>query len=256
MEWLVVLAILVAVVLVVRSGNKRRLEEHAPLLENLDSFSSARKAVDEDITALAEALQALDGEIGGRPLDEGATADYRRSVDAYDSAKQAMASVSGPAELHHVTAIVADGRYAITCVRARVDGDPLPLRRPPCFFNPSHGPSVRDVSWAPDGGVPRDVPACRLDAERVVAGAEPDTRQVLLGTRRVPYYEAGPAFAPFTAGYFGADTTLFAGTVLGMALSGWYGSLGLDAGSGGGHDPGHDSGPQDPGPDGFGIDDS
>ena len=44
---------------------------------------------------------------------------------------------------------------------------PLPAKRPPCFFNPAHGPSSQNVEWAPPGGVARDVPACPADAERV-----------------------------------------------------------------------------------------
>src|SRR5918996_374258 len=65
-----------------------------------------------------------------------------------------------------------DGRHAIACVRARVAGEPLPTRRPPCFFDPRHGPSVADVPYVPPDGVERDVPACALDVERVRAGAD------------------------------------------------------------------------------------
>ena len=53
------------------------------------------------------------------------------------------------------------------------------------------------------GGAERQVPACALDAERVRAGAEPDVRQVLVGTKRVPYWEGGRAYRPYAAGYFG-----------------------------------------------------
>jgi hypothetical protein len=88
-------------------------------------------------------------------------------------------------------------------VRARVAGEPLPTRRPPCFFDPRHGLSVVDVTWAPPGGTPRDVPACALDAERVRAGAEPDVRKVMVGSQRVPYWQGGRVYAPYAAGYFG-----------------------------------------------------
>src|SRR6476619_3270943 len=92
----------------------------------------------------------------------------------------------------------------MACVRARVAGEPLPTRRPPCFFDPRHGLSVADVSWTPPGGTQREVPACALDAERVRAGAEPDVRQVMVGSRRVPYWQGGRAYQPYAAGYFGA----------------------------------------------------
>ena len=82
-------------------------------------------------------------------------------------------------------------------------GQPLPTRRPPCFFDPRHGLSVEDVPYAPPGGAQRDVPACALDAERVHAGAEPDIRKVMVGNRRVPYFQGGRAYQPYAAGYFG-----------------------------------------------------
>ena len=36
------------------------------------------------------------------------------------------------------------------------------------------------------------------------AGAEPDVRKVMVGSRRVPYYQGGPAYRPYAMGYFGA----------------------------------------------------
>ena len=103
-------------------------------------------------------------------------------------------------------------------MRARVDGLPLPTRRPPCFFDPRHGLSVTDVLWSPPAGAPRDVPACALDAERVQAGADPDSRMVMVGAQRVPYYQGGRAYQPYAAGYFGAFgpmEIMFAGMLFG-----------------------------------------
>jgi hypothetical protein len=104
-----------------------------------------------------------------------------------------------------VTEALEDGRYAVACVLARRNGDPLPVRRPPCFFNPAHGPSTTDVDWAPPAGLPRPVPMCAADADRVRQGAEPDIRTVQEGYARVPYWQAGPAYSPWASGYFGAD---------------------------------------------------
>ena len=88
-------------------------------------------------------------------------------------------------------------------MQARVHGEPLPTRRPPCFFDPRHGLSVEDVPYAPPGGAVRDVPACALDAQRVRVGAEPDIRKVMVGAQRVPYWQGGPAYQPYATGYFG-----------------------------------------------------
>ena len=87
----------------------------------------------------------------------------------------------------------------MACVRARVAGEPLPTRRPPCFFNPAHGPSTTDIEWAPPGGQPRQVPVCAADADRVAQGAEPDVRTVPQGAGRVPYWQGGPAYSPWAA---------------------------------------------------------
>jgi len=119
----------------------------------------------------------------------------------------------------------------MACVRARVAGEPLPTRRPPCFFDPRHGLSVTDVSWTPAGGTPRDVPACALDAERVRAGAEPDVRKVMVGAQRVPYWQGGRAYQPYAAGYFGRFGVMDM-MFMGMMFGGLGGFDGLGDGLG------------------------
>ena len=207
------LAAIVAVV-VVRSAAPRQRE-----LERKEAeLAPVSKLAFEDVTALGEQLQALDLDLAGRELDAGARADYQRALDAYESAKTAGDAITEPDDIRHVTQILDDGRYAIACVRARVAGEPLPTRRPACFFDPRHGISVADVPWAPPGGAERDVPACALDAERVEAGAEPDSRMVMVGSQRVPYYQGGRAYQPYAAGYFGAFGPMefmFAGLLFG-----------------------------------------
>jgi hypothetical protein len=188
----------VVVVSVVKSNKRQAIERRRAELEPV------RKLAFEDVTALGEELQRLDDDLAGSELDRGANADYQRALDAYESAKTAADAISQPDQVRHVTEILEDGRYAMACVRARVAGEPLPTRRPPCFFDPRHGLSVENVPYTPPGGTQRDVPACALDAERVEAGAEPDIRQVMVGSRRVPYWQGGRAYQPYAAGYFGA----------------------------------------------------
>lgn len=209
---LLLVAVVVAVVLARRSGQRRELERQRAELEPV------KKLAFEDITALGEELQALDLELAGRDLGPGENADYQRALDAYESAKTAGDALARPDDVRHVTEILEDGRYAIACVRARVAGDALPTRRPPCFFDPRHGLSVADVPWTPPGGTTRDVPACALDAERVQAGAEPDARMVMVGAQRVPYWQGGRAYQPYASGYFGAFSPMdwmFAGLLFG-----------------------------------------
>jgi hypothetical protein len=231
---IVLVAIVIGSVVSRRSGQRREIERREAEL------APVKKLTFEDITALGEELQTLDLELAGRQLEAGENADYQRALDAYEAAKTAGDALSRPEDVRHVTEILDDGRYAIACVRARVAGEPLPTRRPPCFFDPRHGLSVADVPWTPPGGATRDVPACALDAERVRAGAEPDSRMVMVGAQRVPYYQGGRAYAPYATGYFGAFGPMdwmFAGLLFGGfggfdALGDGIGALGDGIGDG------------------------
>lgn len=260
---LLVLALLAALYV----GSRRRQEA-----ARRSELEPVLRLASEDVTALGVELQELDAEVAGRELDAGARADYSRALDAYDAAKTAADRIAAPDDVRGLTTILEDGRYAAACVRARVEGRALPVRRPPCFFDPRHGPSVVDVAYRPSGGAERDVPACALDAERVAVGAEPDVRQVMVGSGRRPYWDAGPGFAPYAAGYFASSMAMnlvFAGLVVstfdggdgyGDAGDGGdggedYGDAGGDAGGfDGGSDGGFDGGGFDGGFDGGGFD--
>lgn len=217
-------------------------------------LTALRRVLDEDVTRFGEELQRLDVEVATAGLDEAGRQDYQRALDSYEAAKEAAAAVVEPADGTHVTRTLEDGRYAVACVRARVAGEPLPARRPPCFFNPAHGPSTHDVSWAPPGGQPRDVPVCAADADRLSQGAEPDVRTVSQGVRRVPYWQGGPAYSPYARGYFGsyAANGMLSGFLVGALVSGalsdpgWSGDS-FGAGSAGGAEGAADGGADNPG---------
>ena len=93
------------------------------------------------------------------------------------------------AELHLDT--LADARYHRAAVLALRDGEPLPQRREPCFFDPRHGPAMQDVDWAPPGGTARSVAVCAADARRLPAGEQPLERLVRIGDRWVPWHLTG-----------------------------------------------------------------
>jgi hypothetical protein len=227
------LLILLVLVVVVGGGvalyrrHATREREAAEQAQLETQLSTSKRAADEDVTKFGEELQRLDSDVAGKPLDEAMQQDYQRALDAYDDAKMSLAAVSRPEEIRHVTEILEDGRYAIACVKARVAGRPLPAKRPPCFFNPAHGPSSQDVQWAPPGGVARAVPACPADAQRVLAGADPYIRTVQVGAQRVPYWEGGPAYAPWAQGYYSrwSGSDLLAGALIGSFLFGGMGNV-------------------------------
>jgi hypothetical protein len=226
---LVLIVLAVVAFVVVRRRNREAAAERAAR-----ELEPVKKMTFEDVTALGVELQDLDADLVGRQLDTGANADYQRALDTYEAAKTAADRIERPEQVQDVTKILDDGRYAIACVRARVAGEPLPQRRPPCFFDPRHGLSVEDVPYAPLGGADRQVPACALDAERVKAGAEPDARQVMVGTQRVPYWQGGRAYRPYAAGYFGGFGVLdwlFMGMMFNM-VGGGLGELAAGVGEG------------------------
>ncbi|GAA2392417.1 hypothetical protein GCM10010420_16210 [Streptomyces glaucosporus] len=232
--FLVVLGVLVSgVLLVTRSSRKRQRREEQAQLEQV------RSAVQEDITSYGEALDRLDFSPSAPGVTPEMLDDYRRALDAYEEAKEASAAARRPEDVKAVTHALEEGRFALAVLEARREGRELPERRPPCFFDPRHGPSVRDVEWTPPGGSPREVPVCAADATRMEDGLDPAVRTVPSATgERVPYWDAGPAYGPWMGGYFGGYGSmllpgLLFGTMLGSSMGGWGYGYGPGWGYGG-----------------------
>ncbi len=182
-------------------GRRRRDRKQRELAE-LDAFRHVRRAADEDVTRFGEELSALHFDTLGARLDESMQRDYQRALDDYEVAKAALAGSATARDVARVTSTLADGRFSHACVLAAQAGSERPQRRDPCFFDPSHGPATRDVAWAPPGGVPREVPVCFRDAERLARGEAPEVRLVRLGDRRVPWFASGPMYAAWAGGWY------------------------------------------------------
>jgi hypothetical protein len=182
-------------------GRRRRDRRERELAER-NAFRHVRRAADEDVTRFGEELTGLHFDTLGAELDDQGRADYERALDAYEDAKAALARSESAADVTGVTRTLADGRFSHACVLAAQAGDARPPRRPPCFFDPAHGPASRDVEWAPPGGVPREVPVCFRDAERLAGGGQPDVRLVRLGDRRVAWFASGPMYAAWAGGWY------------------------------------------------------
>ena len=266
MELLIILVVAAVAFLVLRSVSANKQRQQLEQRQTAD-LEAVRRVADEDVTRFGEELQRLDSDLLAETLDEATRQDYQRGLDSYEAAKEAMSRLTRPEEVKHVTEALEDGRYAVACVRARVEGRPLPVRRPPCFFNPAHGPSTTDIEWAPPGGRPRQVPVCAADEDRVAQGAEPDVRTVPYGNGRVPYWQGGPAYSPWASGYFGAYAasglvpafllaTMLSPTWDGVGGDGFYDNDSGDGGDGGdgGGDSGDGGGDSGGGDGGFGGD--
>jgi hypothetical protein len=215
-----------------RGAARRRRAAAAELAE-------VRSVAEQDVTALGEQVTALDVPPAAAPE---AVEDYRLALDAYDRAKSALSAARRTDDVRAVTTALEEGRWRLACVRARLAGQPLPERRPPCFFNPQHGPSTTDVEWSPAGGATRTIPVCAADAARLARGDDPDERLVPVGASSVPYWQAPGYYRPYASGFFGGwgGGSFLSGLLLGEVLTGGLGGWGAyDAGA---YDAGYSAG--------------
>ena len=223
---------------------RRVLTMRADRRDRTVQLEQARLVAEEDVTVFGEQLQRLGDAVSDRTLDQPTRTDYQTALDAYERAKWDAPRMEHADEISSLVDTLATGRYSMACVRARLAGNPVPELRVPCFFNPQHGPSARDVMWTSPRHGTRRVPACVRCTNQLAAREKPEVRKVRLGSRTVPYWEAGASLHPYSRGYFPADA---AAGGLGMAWiytapdlgSGYY-----DAGMGGGgaYGGGFDSG--------------
>lgn len=236
----------------VLTGRRRRKKAQEKALE------AVKTTLDEDITAFGESLDSVDS---AQISSEEDRADWFAALDEYDKAKRSADAMTSPTQAETVTEALDEGRFRVACVQARLAGEPLPERRPPCFFDPRHGLSVRDVSYTPAGtAYARDVPACAACAAAIDDGLDPEVRLVAAGSGgRTPYWQAGPEYGGYASGYYrgsGMDlfSTILVGTMLGnMMTAGMYGGYaGGSDWSGGGDFGGGDFGGGDFGGGDFG----
>lgn len=129
--------------------------------------------VDAEITAFGEALARHSFVPGSHPDDSGLLADYQRALDAYEQAKREFVGDRTLQDAADVLRSLDEGRHALACVDAAMEGRPRPRRRPLCFFDPRHGPSTEEARWAPPEGAVRAIAVCAADAVRLSEGLPP-----------------------------------------------------------------------------------
>ncbi|MEZ5186644.1 MAG: hypothetical protein R2720_12940 [Candidatus Nanopelagicales bacterium] len=228
---------------------------------NAASVAAVKTTIDEDITAFGESLDSVDSQAISSEQD---STDWLAALDQYDKAKKASDAMRTPADAALVTEALDEGRFRVACVQARLVGEPVPERRPPCFFDARHGLSVKDVQYTPVGTTQsREVPACAACSALIDDGLDPEVRLVAASSGvRQPYWQAGPEYGGYASGYYqgsGMDlfSTILVGTMLGNMMSGgmygsgWHAADG-GAGFGGGGFGGGDFGGGDFGGGGFG----
>jgi hypothetical protein len=191
-------------------------------------WEEVRETARDDLVALGDDIRALDVDIQMPNVADDAKQRYEQALAAYQRASEIFDVAKRPEDLAPVTKTLEEGRYAMTATKALLEGKPVPERRPPCFFDPRHGPSTEDVNWAPEGGAPRSVPACAADALRVKEGFEPHGRQVIADGRPVDYWNAPRHYGPWMGGYYSGfgGGGLLSGLLMGSALGAGLGFAG------------------------------
>jgi hypothetical protein len=170
-------------------------------LAALGEFRSRRKVVAEDVTIFGEQLTELHFDTLSTELDAPLRGDYQSALDAYETAKERLHTSATTEDLAPVRAALTEGRYFHACVLARQVDQPLPQRLAECFFNPQHGPSLKEVAWTPPNGTQRLVPVCRADASRLANDELPEIRMVRVGDRWVPWFVEGTEYARLGRGF-------------------------------------------------------
>ena len=211
----VLIVVGVILLLVVLGGlfiwRPRRLRRQRKLAE-------AKAAAQDDLIALNSRITDHQNDVSVQSNPE-AAAEQAAALAAYERGTAAMDAARRPEDMRAVSRNIAEGQYRLACAEALANGQPKPGRRPMCFFDPRHGMSVTDVSWAPpDGGPSRMVPACVDDARKIDQGIEPEMRTVEESSgSRVAYVNSG--FAPAYWGGFGYGGAMLGGFLLGEALA-------------------------------------
>jgi hypothetical protein len=206
--------------------------------EQQEDIADLRRVATDDLVALGGDIRALDLDVEMPGASPEAKQRYGEAVEAYTRAEAALERARSSKDFEPIGKELEEGRYDIAAARALLQGEQPPERRAPCFFDPRHGPSVADVEWAPADGEPRPVPVCAADAVRLQEGEEPMSREIELGGRRMPYWQAPGQFAPFYAGgmfggFGGLATGLLFGSMLGGAMYGGWGAEDAHADAGG-----------------------
>lgn len=193
-------------------------------------WDEVRSSAQDDLVGLGDDIRALDVDIQMPGVSDEAKQRYDQALEAYQRASDIFERAKRPEDLAPVSETLEEGRFAMACAKALLEGRPPPERRPPCFFDPRHGPSAEDVQWAPPGGSPRAVPACTADAVRIRDGFAPHGRQVTVDGRQTDYWNAPRHYGPWAGGYFNGfgGGGMLSGLLMGSALGAGLG-FGADA---------------------------
>ena len=128
-----------------RSQRKRKARQAAEVAE-------LHKVARDDLDAIGEDIRLLEIDVDMPGADPRAKERYGEAVLAYTRAEEGLDLARTSAAFQPIGQALEEGRFALAAAKAHLAGRDEPERRPPCFFDPRHGPSVTDVEWEPGVG--------------------------------------------------------------------------------------------------------
>jgi hypothetical protein len=195
------LALLVGLVLGGRAWLRRRRQR----AEDAQVADMLRPSLQEEVVELSSTVSALPPAPAGAEAVNTAT---RTVLDLVEEARQRLdvtdgsAAMDTPSEVEDVVRRLADARYQLVVIDALRQGQPVPERTAPCFFDPRHGPSVAERPFTPEFGAERPVPVCAACRDQVDAGQVPAMRTLALSSSVKPYWQWDRYSRPYVNGYW------------------------------------------------------
>ncbi|MXG89880.1 hypothetical protein [Nocardioides flavescens] len=190
---------------------RRRRREGARVADAL------RPSLDEEVVELSRRVAALPPAPPAPPQPTtpgltdpgyGVPGRTRRVLDLVEEARHRLDASEGDArmdtasEVEDVVRRLADARYELVAIDALRRGEPVPEPTAPCFFDPRHGPSTTERTFAPEGGSDRPVPVCARCAESLDAGQRPAARELTVDGTARPYWDWDLFSRPYVNGYW------------------------------------------------------
>ncbi|MGD8216354.1 hypothetical protein [Aestuariimicrobium sp. Y1814] len=196
------MAALVAVLAVYRRHETQVLRQSE---DSVDHWAISRSLAEADLALFRADLAAQSHQLReladlGDPLSEELQPELEALAEG--AATLPVEAADTPEQVRQTTLHLARARQALAELVARLSDDPRPASKPPCFFNPNHGPSATVVAWTTADAIAARVPSCAADAERLRSGANPYSRTVSLQGRRVAWWEAGEVVRPWARGWY------------------------------------------------------
>ena len=214
---LVIVAALVLIVwFVVRRSKKSGERRSAEAIE--EARGEIRKQLDamaNQILEISDHVSATSSSEDNRYLQE-ASATFTEASELFEDAK-------GLPEVEALSDRLDVARWQLDAAQAVAEGKPVPPKPDPeerhaCFFDPTHSGPFEDAELKTSVASARTVRVCSVDAAKLRAGDQPNSRMIEVGGRSVP---AASAPRSYGGGGMGA-MDVFSVILGGMAQAGTF----------------------------------